>query len=391
VILGLAVLAAGGVARADDTDQSMSPSLNASTTDWHQNDWLKPAEDKKREDATGATFQVTAAQDIRDPFAILGGGSLWHQRYGVGYTRLLTDTLTLKYETTAVILGDGSSQAQLQSGDNLSQNQKVGLQFKPVDQLTLQGDVHNRADNTALTPSSSYTNGTAITADGRLPWDTGLSLGFKSDNTGVDNGSLPSPSTLDNTYEAQISKRLGKMPVTAVLKGRYEETSSDDLLLSRRPSLEQSLSWSPLQNTTLRMGLRQQHYETFPGLTNDYNQAVFADVSQKILPDILPDVTWHSYAEMLDAHSNPDIAPGVSIFSGANGTPQSSTPGSPGMGSAVPLLAEDKTLTFTTGPSFRLEKDISASIEYSNRWDQNPTPGSVGQEERVSVSVKGKF
>jgi hypothetical protein len=38
-----------------------------------------------------------------------------------------------------------------------------------------------------------------------------------------------------------------------------------------------------------------------------------------------------------------------------------------------------------------LQKDISASVEYSDRWDKNPAPGTVGQEQRVSVSIKGTF
>ena len=59
--------------------------------------------------------------------------------------------------------------------------------------------------------------------------------------------------------------------------------------------------------------------------------------------------------------------------------------------SSLPVSIDDQTLTFSTGPSFKLQKDISASVEYSNRWDKNPTPGSIGQEQRVSISLKGTF
>jgi hypothetical protein len=104
------------------------------------------------------------------------------------------------------------------------------------------------------------------------------------------------------------------------------------------------------------------------------------------------DITWHSYAEMVNTKGLIDQAPASPIASGANGTPQATTPDSNvSLTSAVPLSFQDQTVTFTTGPSFQLQKDLSASFEYSNRWDKNPAASSVGQEQRVSVSVKGSF
>jgi hypothetical protein len=103
-------------------------------------------------------------------------------------------------------------------------------------------------------------------------------------------------------------------------------------------------------------------------------------------------LSWHSYAELLNTKGLYDQAPGSPLASGANGTPQATLPGSnAGLTDSMPLSFEDQTLTFSTGPTVQLQKDISASLEYSNRWDKNPAAGSAGNEQRVSVSVKGTF
>ena len=132
------------------------------------------------------------------------------------------------------------------------------------------------------------------------------------------------------------------------------------------------------------MGVRQQHYQNFPGVTNQFNETLFADWSQTLLPT----VTWHSYAEVLDSHTM-DIAPAAPTSTGANGTAQSADPTNTLLPSGGAL--SDQTITFATGPSIKLDRDTSASIEYSNRVDSNPTPGEVGQEQRVSVSLKSSF
>jgi hypothetical protein len=136
------------------------------------------------------------------------------------------------------------------------------------------------------------------------------------------------------------------------------------------------------------MGLRQQQYQEFPGIDHELNEALFADLSQQMGDSL----SWHSYAELLNTKGLYDQAPGTPLASGANGTPQATLPGSnTSLTSSMPLSMEDQTLTFSTGPTVQLQKDISASLEYSNRWDKNPAPGSTGNEQRVSVSVKGSF
>ena len=143
-----------------------------------------------------------------------------------------------------------------------------------------------------------------------------------------------------------------------------------------------------MQDTTIQAGLRQQQYQEYPGIDHQLNEALFADWSQKVVDN----VSWHSYAEVLNSRSLIDQAPAAPITSGANGTAQATVPGSSvSVASALPVSIDDQTLTFSTGPSFHLEKDISASVEYSDRWDKNPAPGGIGQEQRVSISVKGTF
>ena len=82
----------------------------------------------------------------------------------------------------------------------------------------------------------------------------------------------------------------------------------------------------------------------------------------------------------------------AAITSGTNGTAQQNNPANnTSVTSSLPISIDDQTLTFSTGPSFKLQKDISASVEYSDRWDKSPAAGTAGQEQRVSVSLKGTF
>jgi len=204
---------------------------------------------------------------------------------------------------------------------------------------------------------------------------------MNSDRSGTEVSS--SPTTTDTTYNAQLQKPLGSLPLSAVFKGHYEEIATTGAPTSKLPTLEQSLLWKPMEDTSVQAGLRQQQYQAFPGDSNALNEAIFADLSQKVASDL----TWHSYAEVLGSRTTDDAAPVAPIASGANGTPQASAPKS---ALAMPTL-DDTSLTFSTGPSFQLQKDISASVEYSNRWDTNPVPGSTGTEQRLSISVKGTF
>lgn len=382
LILGAALCLTGGRLPAQETISSDT----APPSSLRNADWLKPIEDQQRQAASGSTFTATAGHDASDPFSVLSTGSLWQEKYGTTYTRRMGDAFALSYETSAVTLSNGPNPyLPLSDGsDNLSQGQKAAVRFRPVESLTLSGNVHNSISDGSLPSSSVVTHGTGFAAESRLPFRSVLTLGVNADESGTDLGSDSFGQS--KAYDAQLQQPLGKMPLTAEVKGHYDETTAPGTTGSKSPFLEQSLVWKPEQDTTVKFGLRQQHYQDFPGISNEFNQAIFADWSQKILPD----VSWHSYAEVLNSRGVQDVAPAVPIASGANGTPQATTPG-PTISSALPVTLDDKTLTFSTGPSFLLEKNLSASIEYSNRWDQNPLPGAVGQEQRVSVSLKGTF
>jgi hypothetical protein len=372
-ILGIFVVAMG-LARAQDAVQTSDSSVNA----WQQYDWLKPAEDQQRQAASGETFTASADQDVSDPFTVLSTGSLWQEKYGAVYTQRLADTLSLSCETSSVTLDDAS--------DDLSQDQKAGFQFQPLEQLTLRGDLHESMSDAPLPGDSTTTSGATFSAESHLPFNSVLTLDVNSDRTSAD-----APSGLEtqtNAYDAQWQQPIGQLPLSAILKGHYEGTSDGGAPATSLPSLEQSLVWKPLQDTTIQAGLRQQQYQEYPGVDHQLNEALFADWSQNVVDDI----SWHSYAEVLNSRGLLDQAPAAPIASGANGTAQATTPGSnASVTSSLPVSIDDQTLTFSTGPSFKLEKDISASLEYSDRWDKNPAPGSVGQEQRVSVSLKGTF
>ncbi|MCE0522652.1 MAG: hypothetical protein LV480_07050 [Methylacidiphilales bacterium] len=371
-LLGLVVLT--GWARAQSAVQAGATPDNV----WQGYDWLKPAEDQQRQAASGESFQATAGQNVNDPFAVLSTGSLWQEKYGVLYTRRLDDALSLSCETSTVTLDDDS--------EDQCRSQKIGLQFQPVEAFTLHCDFHDSINDAPISSDSTTTSGAAISAESHLPLDGVVTLGVDSDRTTID-----APSSLDtqtNAYDAQWKQPIGQLPLSAVIKGHYEGASTGGAPATSLPSLEQSLVWKPLQDTTLQMGLRQQQYQEYPGVDHQLNEAIFADWSQKIVDDI----SWHSYAEVLNSRGLIDQAPASPIASGANGTPQATTPGSnPSVAGSLPVSIDDQTLTFSTGPSFKLQKDISASIEYSDRWDRNPAPGTVGDEQRVSVSLKGTF
>jgi len=320
---------------------------------------------------------VTTRMDhtASDPYTVLTTGALWQDTYSTSYIHRTSDKLSLSCETSSVTMNDGAV--------DLSHGQKVGLSFQPLESLTLSSNVHQSAYDGPILADSFTTRGAGFSAESHLPGQSVLTFGLNSDRSDFLAGN-PSES---NACDAQLQQPLGKVPFTAVLKGHYDETTSAGAPTARKPSLEQALVWKPIQDTTIKMGMRQEHYEDFPGITSEYNQALFADWSQNILSN---QIAWHSYAEMLNSRGVPDVAPAVPLTNGANGTPQATTPG-PSLSSAIPLTLDDKTLTFSTGPSFRLQQDLSAAIEYSNRWSQNPLPGAVAQEQRVSVSLKGTF
>lgn len=388
VTLGLVLLSVGTM-----TLQAQDATPPSSTTNegWERYDWLQSSTAQQPQTALGGTFNASSGQDLKNPDMVLSKGSLWQEKYGVSYLRPLGDSLSLSCETSAVTLSDGANPYQPQNagpGDDLYREQKVGLQFQPIQALTLRSNLHDSSSESAMSGDSTVTSGFGVSIDGRLPTNAVLTLNLNSDRTGTD---MTSPNAVHNTtYDAQLSQPLGKVPLTAVLKGHYEETITPGTpaATTQMPSLEQSLVWKPLQETTLQMGLRQQQYQSYPGITNELNDALFADWSQTLLPT----VSWHSYAEVLNSRSLVDDAPASPLASGANGTPQATGPGSnASLTSVLPLSLTDQTLTFSTGPSFKVQKDLSASIEYSSRWDQAPSSGSVAPDQRVSVSLKGSF
>ena len=374
-LLGLAAVLAGG-ARADD---STTPNTSSATVaPWQQEDWLKPAGTAPSQAAPGETFHAATAPVSTDPYAVLSTGALWQDQYGEVYTRQMADALSLTCEASSVS-ADGAS--------DLTRSQKIGFQFQPIEAFTFRGDFHDALNDPLVAADSTTTNGTSLSAEGHLPGQTVLTLGMQTDHTS--SNVLPDNVSQTNAYDAQIQQPLGQLPLSAQLKGHFEGTSTNNGSATNLPSIEQSLVWKPLQSTTLQAGLRQQHYQEYPGVDNELNEALFADWSQKVVDNI----SWHSYAEVLNSKGMLDQAPAAPIASGANGTPQATTPNSnAGLTSSLPVSVDDQTVTFTTGPSVQLQKDLSASVEYSNRWDKNAaTPGNASQEHRVSVSLKGTF
>lgn len=385
--LGFVVVLCGHPAWAQSV--TAPPAADTPDSNWLHDDWLKANAGPQTQATPGETVTVTAGQDVKDPFSVLSTGSLWQERYDAVYTRRLDDALSLNYETNATTFNEAATPASSlidDSPDDLSSGQKLALQFRPADALTVRADLHDATTEAVQPGDSTLTSGAGFWTESRLPTNSVFSLGLDADHTTPD--SSPGTTTTFTACDAQLQQPLGKLPLTALLKGHYEETGTAGAPAGRSPSLEQSLVWKPMQDSSVQVGLRQQQYQEYPGINDQFNQAIFADWSQKLAGDI----SWHSYAEVLNSHDLINQAPAAPISSGANGTAQATPPGSnTNLTSALPVSLEDQTLTFTTGPSIRLEKDISASIEYSNRWDRNPAPGNIGQEQRVSVSVKGTF
>jgi hypothetical protein len=353
---------------------------------WQRYDWLAPAPTATV--AGGKVTTTTASKATGSPFTVVSQGAVAQQNVGVTYTRALEPGIDLSYESNAVTLNESSSSYLAPTGgmpDDLSHGQKASLLFQPAPALSFGGNVHTSTDDAGSPESAWETHGTGFAAEGHLPGNSVLNFSLNDDTTTTGLIATPAYTSADDSYDAQWKQPLGKLPLTAVVKGHYEETSSDGALSTRLPSMEQALIWKPGDTTTLQMGLRQQHYQDFPGITNQFNETLFADWSQAVVPD----VTWHSYAEVLNTNGTRPVAPAAitSTTSGANGTPQSQDPTNNPLQSSF----TDETVTFSTGPSFKLDRDVSATIEYSDKIDRNPAPGDVGQEQRVSVSLKGTF
>jgi hypothetical protein len=371
--LSLLLLAAAGttVLRAD-APVTLSQAGSDPSFDTLRYDWLQPVQEQRVASAQG-TFSSTSGLDLTDPFAVVSSGSLWQDKQSASYSRSVMDNLNLTCATSGTTQ-DGTP-------DSVSHDVTAGAGYKPSDALNLQGNVHSSSADQSLDPV--VTSGANASVETHLPLGSVANVAVDSEQSRVD--ANPGLDVETNAYDAQLQKPVGKLPLTAVLKGHLVETSTPGMGATRIPSLEQSLVWKAGDSTTLQAGLRQQQYQNFPGITNELNQALFADWSQQVLDS----VTWHSYAEVMNSRSTVEFA---AAGAGANGTPQPTTAGGgTSLGSALPVSTTDEKLTFSTGPSFKLQKDVSASVEYSNTWDQNPAAGSAAQEQRVSVSLKGSF
>jgi hypothetical protein len=333
-----------------------------------------PSVDQQQQAARYGTFTTQSGEDLSDPFTVLASGSLWQDKESVTYSRAVADRLSLNC-TTSSVSEDGSP-------DQLSSEMRAESVYQPFDALKITGNVHEDTNNTGTTPL--VTNGTGCSVETHLPLDAVFTAAVNSDRAHADND--PGLDVTTQAYDAQLEKPLGKMPLSLLLKGHLTETGAPGAGATRLPSFEQSLVWKPAADTTLQAGLRQQQYQNFPGIDNELNEALFADWSQQIVDDKL---AWHSYAEMMNTRSTVEIAePGL----GANGTAQPDVPqGGNSVASALPVSTTDEKLTFSTGPSVQLQRDITASLQYSSSWDQNPAPGTVGGEQRVSLSLKGTF
>jgi hypothetical protein len=338
--------------------------------------WLQS--DSATQAAPGESFKVVTGTVTPDPFAVLTSGALWEETYGEMYTRDLGDACSLTCQSSDTVFEEDE--------EEMAHAEKMGLVFAPAPLLSVSGDVHGASSDAEIPADGTTTAGAGLTAESHLPWDSVVKVGLNFDHTMAD---MPQAiATQIDTYQAELDQPLGRLPLSAVLKGQFQGTTVGGAPGGNLPTLEQSLVWKPLTNTTIQMGLRQQQYQEFPGIDHELNEALFADFSQKMSDT----VSWHSYAELLNTKGLYSDAPGAPLASGANGTPQATTPGSnAGLTSSMPLSFEDQTVTLSTGPTVQLQKDISASLEYSNRWDKNPTGATSGNEQRVSVSVKGSF
>jgi hypothetical protein len=337
-----------------------------------QYDWLQPVE-QQQQAARYGTFTAATGENLGDPFAVLSSGSLWQDKQSVTYSHAVTDDLSLKCSSSAVT-EDGTP-------DQLGSQVRAESTYQVAGGVTVSGNVHDSDDDQI---AGSQTTGAGASVQTHLPLDTIFTAAVNNDQTRPTNE--PGLATESNGYDAQVQKPLGKLPLSLVLKSHYVETTAPGAAATRMPSLEQSLVWKPADATVLQAGLRQEQYQTIPGIDNELNEALFADWSQKMLGDSF---SWHSYAEMINTRSTVEIA---ADGAGANGTPQPTVPqGGTSLGSSLPVTTSDEKVTFSTGPSVQLNSDVIASLQYSSSWDQSPAAGAAGQEQRVSVSLKGSF
>ncbi len=370
-VAALALLAGRGLAQD-------LPMTGDTTTARSLETWLQPDSGAQNQALPGESFKTVTTTVAPDPFAVLTSGALWQETYGEIYTRDLGDAFSLSCQTNDVVFEEDEQE--------MSHSQQMGLMFAPAPLFNLSGNFHGSSSDTAIPVDGTTTSGAGMAAESHLPNNSVMKIGLNFDHTMAD---MPEAiATETRSYNAEFDQPLGSLPLQAVVKGQFQGTTVGGAPAGNLPTLEQSLVWKPVTDMTIQMGLRQQQYQEFPGIDHQLNEALFADFSQKVGDN----VSWHSYAELLNTKGLYTDAPGTALASGANGTPQATTPGSnTSLTSSMPLSFEDQTVTLSTGPTVQLQKDISASLEYSNRWDKNPTGATSGNEQRVSVSVKGSF
>ncbi|MEJ0000500.1 MAG: hypothetical protein WDO13_15880 [Verrucomicrobiota bacterium] len=277
---------------------------------WQRYDWLAAPDEHPSPSAE--SFKTSATQVFGDPFAVISSDALWHDGYSSQYTRRMDDGVWLSCDTSNATLDPGTGA--------LSKAQTMGLQFQPDADYTFQGDFHGSSTDALIPDDTTSSSGAALSAEGHLPNQSILSVGLHLDRTEAE---IPSGlATQTNAYDAQFQQPLGSLPVSAVLKSHFENTTTGGAPAGRLPSLEQSLVWKPLTNTTVQMGVRQQQYQEYPGIDHALNEALFADWSQKMSDTI----SWHSYAEVLNSKGLYDQAPASALATGANGTPQANNP-----------------------------------------------------------------
>ncbi len=341
----------------------------ADSADLSHYDLLQPAAQQQN-----GTFTTSSGVDLSNPFTVLATGSLWQDKESVTYSRTIDEHLSLNCSS--------SSTSEDGLPDQLGTEIRAASVCQPIDAVKITGNVHQDSNANSLSPTD--TTGAGCAVETKLPLGTVFTAAVNRDDAHTD--ANPGLDVTTQAYDAQLQKPLGKMPLSLLLKGHLVETAAPDAGATRLPSFEQSLVWKPAGDTTLQAGLRQEQYQDFPGIDHELNEALFADWSQQLVDDRL---SWHSYAEMMNTRSTVEIA---EAGAGANGTAQPDVPqGGTSLASALPVSTTDEKLTFSTGPSVKLQDDISASLQYSSSWDQNPAPGTAGGEQRISVSLKGSF
>jgi hypothetical protein len=183
----------------------------------------------------------------------------------------------------------------------------------------------------------------------------------------------------------ELRQPISDLPVAAVITGKYSDTTDPadhDFLQGQSPSMEQALEWKAKDDTLVKLGFREMGYANMQALTTQKSQGMFAHLSQNLLPDF----AWNSDVEFSRSRQDTLLPE----------TPEGGDPTSLA-GTVVPPTAtitpfQEESMWLKMGPSFKLPNDISASLEFSNKWDTNITPGmKSGSEQRVSMSFKGTF